>query len=97
MLEDWDREDLLRLSGEGCVYLRAAGSVLQHRLEEQEVLECSPGALLAFENTVAIRDASLLGTRLVMVQMRGPGMVWMSTSPTSCSSSLRIDSTGIVS
>ncbi len=76
---------LLRLQGEGLVFVAGAGAVSEHRLESGEKLRVQTGAIVAFENTVSydieyvgsIKSALFGGQGLVFAALTGPGRIWL--------------------
>lgn len=77
------------LMGEGDVFLKAGGTLIQRDLEEGEELRISSGCLVAFSQDVSydvqmvkgFKNVFAGGEGLFMTTLTGPGVVWLQGQP----------------
>jgi uncharacterized protein (AIM24 family) len=77
------------LMGEGDVFLKAGGTLIQRDLEEGEELRISSGCLVAFSQAVSydvqmvkgFKNVFAGGEGLFMTTLTGPGVVWLQGQP----------------
>jgi uncharacterized protein (TIGR00266 family) len=80
---------LQRLSGEGLAFVHAGGHIVEHELGAGESVKVDTGCLVAFEESVAydiqrikgVKSMLFGGEGLFYALMRGPGKVWLQTTP----------------
>lgn len=78
---------LQRISGEGIVFLEAAGSVVKRELRPGECLKVDTGNVVAFERSVGYEIETVKGFKnvlfggegLFLTKLTGPGTVWLQT------------------
>jgi uncharacterized protein (AIM24 family) len=80
---------LQALTGEGDVFLKAGGTLIQRNLESDEQLRISSGCLVGFSEGIDY-DVQMIkgfqnvfggGEGLFMTTLTGPGVVWLSGMP----------------
>jgi uncharacterized protein (TIGR00266 family) len=80
---------LQKIAGTGTAFLHASGSILERELSAAEELRVDTGCLVAFEERVdydirlirGIKSMLFGGEGLFYALMRGPGKVWLQTTP----------------
>jgi uncharacterized protein (AIM24 family) len=78
-----------RLEGDGLAFVHAGGAVFERTLGPGEALQVDTGCVVAFESRVdydiqqagGIRTSLFGGEGLFLVQLRGPGRVWLQSLP----------------
>ena len=78
---------LQRISGQGIVFLEAAGSVVRRELMPGEVIKVDTGNVVAFESSVryevemvkGFKNILFGGEGLFLTRLVGPGTVWLQT------------------
>jgi len=82
---------LQRLQGDGLAFIHAGGHIMERELDDHESLRVDTGCLVAFEAGVdydiqrikGIKSMLFSGEGLFYAQLRGPGRVWVQSTPLS--------------
>lgn len=80
---------LQKLTGNGLVFIHAGGTVIKHRLEENQKLEVDTGCLVAFTQDVdydiravkGVMNALFGGEGIFLAHLEGPGTVYLQSLP----------------
>jgi uncharacterized protein (TIGR00266 family) len=80
---------LQRLSGDGLAFVHAGGTILSRELAVGEVLRVDTGCIVGFEEQVdydierikGVKTMLFGGEGLFYAVLRGPGKIWMQTTP----------------
>jgi uncharacterized protein (AIM24 family) len=86
-----DGHIMLLLEGDGWMFLHGAGNLIEKRLEVNEELHVEVGCFAACTNSIhyelmpssSTRSALYNGESVYTMRLRGPGRVWMQSSPAS--------------
>ena len=80
---------LQRLSGDGLAFIHAGGHILERYLDETEELRVDTGCIVGFDASVdydiqmvrGVKTMLFGGEGLFYATLRGPGRIWMQTTP----------------
>ena len=75
--------------GLGMAFLSAGGMVIERDLQSGELLHADPGCIVGLQPSVGcelsdvsgLSSAVLSGAELVIAQLKGPGRIWLQSSP----------------
>lgn len=80
---------LQKLSGDGCAFIHAGGTIVKRELKNKEVLKVDTGCLVAFAPSVdydiqfigGFKNALFGGEGLFLAKLTGPGIVYLQSLP----------------